>query len=126
MSAKKKTHYASPFRLYGVITVLLAIGLAALFYEGLDLSLLVSWLVSINVVAFLVYGFDKMKAQGKGLRVPENVLYGVVVVGGWGGGLAGMVLFRHKVSKGRFQQAFWTIIVLEIAAICVWRFVIYD
>ncbi|MFC1999869.1 DUF1294 domain-containing protein [Chloroflexota bacterium] len=126
MPAKKKARYTSPFKLYGIIAALFAVGLAAVFYRGLDLSLLASWLISINIVAFLVYGFDKMKAQGTGLRVPENVLYGLVILGGWGGGLAGMVLFRHKISKGSFQQVFWTIIVLEIVAICVWRFVIYD
>ena len=126
MPAKKKARHTSPFKLYGIIAALLAVGLAAVFYKGLDLSLLASWLISINIVAFLVYGFDKMKAQGIGLRVPENVLYGLVILGGWGGGLAGMVLFRHKISKGGFQQVFWTIIVLEIVAICVWRFVIYD
>lgn len=117
-----KTKHPSPFRLYGIIALLLSIGGAVLLYEGPSWSPLVSWLASVNVVAFLFYGFDKMKAKADGLRVPENVLHGLVLFGGCVGGLGGMKLFRHKTRKGSFQRVFWTIVALEIAGACAWLF----
>lgn len=126
MSAKKKARRTSPSKFYGVLAAALAAGITVALHEGPDLGWVVSWLVAVNVVALLVYGFDKLQAQGQRVRVPENVLHGLVLVGGWGGGLAGMVLFRHKISKGSFQRVFWAIVILEIAAICAWRFVLYD
>lgn len=118
MPLKKK--HTSPFRFYGIIALLLSLWGAVLLYVGLPLSLLVSWLISVNVVTFLVYGFDKMRAQGGGRRVPENVMHVLVLLGGCVGGLGGMVLFRHKTRKGSFQMVFWTIVVLEVAAVCAW------
>jgi len=119
MSPKKKK-YTSPYKLYGIVAALLSIGAAVALYVGASWGPLVSWLTSVNVVAFLFYGFDKMRAQGGGLRVPENVLHGLVLLGGCVGGLGGMVLFHHKTRKGSFQRVFWTIVVLEVAAVCVW------
>ena len=34
--------------------------------------------------------------------MPEKWLYCSALTGGWAGGAAAMVLFRHKVSKRRF------------------------
>jgi uncharacterized membrane protein YsdA (DUF1294 family) len=65
-------------------------------------------------MTFMVYGYDKGRAQGGELRVPENILYGLVLLGGCVGGLGGMFLFRHKTRKGSFQQVFWATVVLEI------------
>ena len=118
MSPKAK--HKSPFRLYGIIAALLSIGGSIALYIGPSWSPLVSWLVSVNVVTFLFYGFDKMRAQGGGLRVPENVLHGLVLLGGCVGGLSGMFLFHHKTRKGSFQRVFWAIVVLEIAGVLAW------
>ena len=61
-----------------------------------------------------------MRAQGDGLRVPEKILLGLVLIGGSVGGYAGMRLFHHKTSKGSFRRVFWAIVVLEIAAVIAW------
>ena len=106
--------------LYGIIAILFSIGGAIALYIWLSWSLLVSWLVSVNVVTFLFYGFDKMRAKGDGRRVPENVLHGLVLLGGAVGGWGSMKLFRHKTRKGSFQRIFWVIVALEIAGVCAW------
>jgi len=121
MSPKAK--HTSPFRLYGIIALLLSIGGSIALYIGLSVDLLLSWLVSVNVVAFLFFGFDKMRAQGGGLRVPENILYSLVLLGGFVGGISGMFLFRHKTRKSSFQRIFWAIIVLEIVIVAVWLWI---
>ncbi len=118
-----KAQHTSPFMLYGTIAILLSIGVALPLYIWLSWSLLISWLISINLVTFLSYGFDKMRAKGGGLRVPENVLHGLVIIGGGVGGLGGMVLFHHKTRKGKFQLVFWPIVALQIAVACVWLIV---
>lgn len=115
MSPKQK--HTSPFRIFGIIALLLSIGGAFAIYIGLSWNLLASWLISVNIVTFLVYGYDKGRGQGGGLRVPEYILHGLVLLGGCVGGLGGMFLFHHKTRKGSFQRVFWAIIVLEIAGV---------
>lgn len=62
---------------------------------------------------FLLFGFDKWRAGRGGNRVAEATLLWSSALGGWPGGLLGMILFRHKSAKGSFQLKF-------IAACLVW------
>lgn len=115
-----KKYPTSPFRLFGTIALIISIAGAALLFLGLSLNLILSWLISVNIVTFLVYGYDKARARTGGLRVPENILYGLVLLGGCAGGLGGMLVFHHKTGKKGFQGIFWAIIVLEIIGIGLW------
>jgi len=56
----------------------------------------VSWLVTINAVAFFVWGTDKRQARHSGTRVPELVLHAMTLAGGVAGAAIGMVVLRHK------------------------------
>jgi uncharacterized membrane protein YsdA (DUF1294 family) len=76
--------------------------------------LLVSWLVSVNVVAFVYYGYDKARAKASRSRVPEAVLHGMALAGGTLGAYVGMRVFRHKTIKGSFRIVFWVIAVLQV------------
>jgi len=93
---------------------------------GLSLGWFAAWLVSINGVALVFFGVDKLLslAGGKWLRIPEIVLLGTGLLGGCVGGFAGMALFHHKVEKRSFRLAFATIVVVEIGFICYWYFAI--
>lgn len=109
-----------PKRYYGgwaaALSVLLAGALWAAFRPALTWEhLLMAWLVSVNVVAFGFYGFDKARAQSQGGRVPEVVLHGLAVAGGSLGAYAGMRAFRHKTIKGSFRIVFWFIVVCQVA-----------
>ncbi len=55
---------------------------------------------------FLLFGFDKWRAGRGGNRVAESTLLWSSALGGWPGGLLGMILFRHKSAKGSFQLKF--------------------
>jgi uncharacterized membrane protein YsdA (DUF1294 family) len=55
------------------------------------------WITLSSVYAFVLFGWDKSKAGRAGSsRVSEMHLLMASAVGGWPGGLAGMLLFRHK------------------------------
>jgi len=75
-------------------------------------------LTSIN---FLLFGYDKFQAKRNGWRIPERVLLGLTILGGGVGGLAGMLVFRHKTRKNVFWLAAIVGIVLLIYLAAFWR-----
>lgn len=59
-------------------------------------------LAVMSVAAFVLYGSDKAKAKRGAWRISEKVLLSVSFFGGSVGGLAGMLLFRHKTRHWYF------------------------
>jgi uncharacterized membrane protein YsdA (DUF1294 family) len=106
---------------------LLASGLLLLLFRAplTWATCLGAWLVSMNVIAFLYYGFDKARARSASSRVPEVVLHGLTFAGGSAGSYAGMRFYRHKTIKGSFRIMFWFIVVLQagLAAAVIYRLV---
>ena len=86
------------------------------------ISLLASWLLSLNAVTFCYYGYDKWRAKVGSNRVPEVVLHGLALLGGSLGAYLGMRMFRHKTIKGTFQKVFWVSVGLQLALVL---FVVY-
>ncbi len=78
----------------------------------------VIWLVAVNLITFLAYGYDKNQARSGGLRVPEIVLHGLALAGGFIGGWAGRAIFHHKTRKPIFA------VVLAISTI-LWLMILY-
>ena len=94
-------------------TIALTVGMAILS----SISAPVAWLVSINIVTFAAYGYDKAIA-GSGstrMRVPENVLLALTATGGTPGAMVGMAVFRHKTMKTAFRARFWIIVCVQAA-----------
>ncbi|MBO5006323.1 MAG: DUF1294 domain-containing protein [Clostridia bacterium] len=60
------------------------------------------FLAVMSVIAFILYGADKSKAQKKAWRTPESVLLGFGFFGGAIGAIAGMNIFRHKTKHWYF------------------------
>jgi uncharacterized membrane protein YsdA (DUF1294 family) len=60
------------------------------------------WLAVASGATFLLYGFDKAQSKMDGWRVPEIILHGLALLGGFPGGWAGRSIFRHKTQKGFF------------------------
>jgi len=94
--------------LAGTLAFLMLLRLPATAYP-----LLAGWLVSINLIAFFYYGYDKQRARQGSRRIPEIVLHGLAIAGGSGGAYAGMRYFHHKSIKGRFLIYFWFIVILQ-------------
>jgi len=63
----------------------------------------------INLITFLVWGFDKWRAQNQQWRVSERILFSLIILGGAIGALVGMKIFRHKTRK----TMFWVIGILS-------------
>lgn len=60
------------------------------------------YLIVINILTFLLYGIDKLKAKADWWRIKESTLIGMAVIGGAYGALIGMYLFHHKTRKAKF------------------------
>lgn len=69
----------------------------------------------LNFVSFFLFGWDKLQAKRSRQRISERNLLGISLLGGSAGGLAGMVLFRHKVRKYQFLWKFAVIVLLQLA-----------
>ncbi|WP_017906953.1 DUF1294 domain-containing protein [Pseudomonas asplenii] len=72
------------------------------------------WIYAVaSLLAFVLYWNDKRKARNEAWRIPEKVLHGVELLGGWPGALLAQQAFRHKTRKLSFQVVFWLIVVLH-------------
>ncbi len=80
-------------------------------------TLIIIYLATVNVVAFLLFGFDKWMARGGGWRISEKILWLVALVGGSVGALAGMNFFRHKTRKASFQFVLACIVLLHVGIV---------
>lgn len=70
--------------------------------------------IVINIITFLVFGYDKRQAKNNKKRVSEFHLLLLTAIGGTIGGLLGMNFFKHKTNKFSFILSFYTIMILQI------------
>lgn len=75
---------------------------------------MIIYIISINIIAFILYGIDKWNAR-KGLRrIPEKTLLTIAAVGGSVGAYGGMWYFRHKIRKPKFSIGVPVIFVIHV------------
>lgn len=86
-------------------------------------TLLIIYLVLINLMSFIMFGIDKYKAKKRKWRIPEMSLLMSAVLGGGLGGFIGMKLFRHKTKHMKFTVLVPLFLVLWIA-LTVWLLLI--
>ena len=68
----------------------------------------------INIIGFLLIGYDKKMAVANKYRIAEKTLLLIVFFGGIiGSGLA-MLFFRHKTSKISYLFKFFGVIIFQI------------
>ena len=91
------------------------------FFLKLRLHLPSVWahLVAINMVGFLLYGYDKLAGMRSWNRVPELLLHIVVLLGATPMAIVAQQLFWHKTTKRRFQVVFWLIALFQVITIYV-------
>ena len=107
------------FAIAGIVVTLIVIALLIWIFGAGNWFWL--WLGAWSVTAFIFYGYDKMQAKRGAWRVPEVVLYGLALAGGFGGALLGMVVFHHKTNKNQF----WAVSIVSAALwILAWWFLI--
>lgn len=83
--------------------------------------MLLIYFVTINLIAFLLYGIDKKKAIKDRFRIPERVLIFVAIIGGAMGAFLGMHIFRHKTKKKKFSITIPLLLVIWTALI-IWGY----
>ena len=83
----------------------------------MDVNLLVTNLVIINIVTFCLYGIDKTSAVKEKWRIPNRVLLGLAAIGGSIGAWAGMFTFRHKTQKWYYTITVPVMLFLQITLI---------
>jgi uncharacterized membrane protein YsdA (DUF1294 family) len=106
---------------FGWVAFLAAAAGALALWAYAGLPPLPAWLVAVNGVAFLTYGYDKwIAARPRALRVPEAVLLGLALLGGSPGAFVGMRLFHHKTAKASFFTRFIGIVVLQVLLVVAW------
>lgn len=67
----------------------------------------------LSLLTFIVYGHDKRSAQLNTRRIPERVLHGLALSGGWPGALLAQHQFRHKTQKQPFKAILWSTIIVN-------------
>lgn len=90
-----------------------------------NFAFLIYFFVAINVISFLIYGIDKLKAVKGWSRISEATLLWIAVLGGSIGAWAGMLTWHHKTKHLKFQLGVPFILLLQLAlAICLYFFVL--
>lgn len=68
---------------------------------------------AVNVVTFLLFWGDKVRARDGAWRIPERTLLLFSFFGGAVGAGLAMVLFRHKTKKKKFRYGILIFIFLH-------------
>lgn len=76
------------------------------------------YLIIINIITFLSYGLDKLKAKIKCHRIKETTLLSMSIFGGAFMGFLAMIIFNHKTKVNRF-------IIVNLVSILIYIFIIY-
>ena len=106
-----------------LLAAAVVIALTAWLLAGqLNFDAFLAFLAAINLATFAAYLYDKSVAIGRTrlYRVPETVLHVLALAGGTPAAFAGQKLLRHKSVKRPFRAWFWSIVLLQIAALSLW------
>jgi uncharacterized membrane protein YsdA (DUF1294 family) len=71
----------------------------------------------VNLITFLLFGLDKIRARAGAGRVSEGALLTWALCGGSIGAYAGRALFRHKTRKQPFSSHLHQIAILQVCAV---------
>ncbi len=98
-------------------------GVIYLIHINFTLSYLETYIVAINFMAFLLYGYDKLQSikSSKFIsRVSERSLLLSTFIGGSIGSFMAMLLFRHKIKKPSFILKFSIVVIIQMVLIYVY------
>ena len=81
------------------------------------LNITIYYLGLINIISFMVYGIDKLKAKQGKWRIPEATLLLLAIIGGSIGAWCGVKVWHHKTLHKKFRYGIPLIIAIQIAMI---------
>lgn len=76
-------------------------------------ALLLFCIIGVNVITFVVYGIDKLKAKKGKCRVPETTLLLLAIVGGSVGAWCGVKVWHHKTMYAKFKYGIPLIMAMQ-------------
>ncbi len=84
-----------------------------------------------SIITFVLYWWDKKKAQSEGQRIPEKRLHFYSIIGGWPGALVAQRMLHHKSRKRSFLTVFYVTLALNLAGLVAYsstgaNFLLYD
>lgn len=79
--------------------------------------LILSPIVLLNLITFIVYGIDKLKARKNKWRIPDSTLMLLAIIGGSIGALLGIKVWHHKTLHRKFRYGIPMIILAETALV---------
>jgi len=68
-----------------------------------DLSMFLFYIIGVNVLAFILIGVDKRKAEKRKYRIPERTFWMLALLGGALGIISSMKVYRHKTKHASFK-----------------------
>ena len=77
-------------------------------------SLFLPYLMIVNVLSFIVYGIDKLKAKRGKWRISETSLLLLALMGGSVGAWAGIRVWHHKTLHKKFKYGIPLIMAIQI------------
>jgi len=104
-----------------IIAIMPFIGSVILIKESFNFIPFFAYL-SLSLLTFIVYAYDKKKAYKHEWRVPEKTLHFLELFGGWPGALIAQQVIRHKNKKIFFQIVFWIIVFIHMV---IWSDIIF-
>ena len=84
------------------------------------LQVIIIYFVVINLLTFITYGIDKLKAKRSKWRISEATLLALAVVGGSLGAWLGMKVWHHKTLHMKFKYGIFTIFMIQLLAVGYW------
>ena len=111
----------NPYKFFLLLALILSVGIGIALWYFTPIHLLWIYLITLTLITFLFYGYDKYQAINRNTRIPEIVLHLLTLAGGTIGAVAGQLLFRHKTKKLSFRVVFIIIAVVQIGLI-MWRY----
>lgn len=77
-------------------------------------TILILYLILVNILAILLMAADKLKAVEHRFRIPESVLLLIAAIGGSVGSIAAMFLFHHKTRRRKFRRGLPLILLIQL------------
>ena len=78
---------------------------------------IIIYLIIINLLSYIIFGFDKYKAIKNKYRIPERLLILNAFLGGSLGSILGMITFHHKTKKIKFIILIPLFLIIQIILI---------
>ena len=111
----------NPYKFYLLIAFILCVSIGIFLCYFTAFHSLWIYLIALNLITFLFFGYDKYQSIQRDIRVPESVLHLLALLGGTIGAFFGQLFFRHKTRKLKFKVVFYTIVFMQIGMIMWWK-----